>query len=174
MNADGSDITQLTSYDGEDGWPIFSPDGHIVFVSARSGNYDVYIINVDGTTVQSLISTPEDENFPCFSPDGTMVAYLSRGEKGVKICVMKSDQSRREFLVIPPNYITDKYVMPNLAGYPVWSPDGHSIVFTMGNQIFMVQVPSRDDGLMVMVLAILIVSAVISGVIWVKKSRSNT
>jgi Tol biopolymer transport system component len=49
MNADGSGERRLTDNPAYDGWPAWSPDGsRITFMSTRSGNPDLYVMDADG------------------------------------------------------------------------------------------------------------------------------
>ena len=48
MNADGSNVTQLTDNSFGDAIPAWSPDGSkIAFVSARDGDFEIYVMDVD-------------------------------------------------------------------------------------------------------------------------------
>ena len=61
MNADGSDLTQLTDDSGDDWGPIWSPDGQcIVFHSDRGGEteIDIYVMNADGSDLTQLTNAP--------------------------------------------------------------------------------------------------------------------
>ena len=56
MNADGTQVRQLTDNDTVDGRPAWSPDGTRIAVSSpsSSGNYlEVFVMNADGTDVYS-------------------------------------------------------------------------------------------------------------------------
>ena len=66
-------------YDNVD--PDWSPDGNkIAFVSDRSGNYDVLIMNPDGSEQEVVAGTSEIETTPKWSPDGSMLLYFVGGE----------------------------------------------------------------------------------------------
>ncbi len=57
MNADGSDVEQLTN-NSADWWPTWSPDGaRVAFSSDRDTNgdwRDIYVMNADGGDVERL------------------------------------------------------------------------------------------------------------------------
>ena len=54
MNADGTEVRQLTDNDTVDGRPAWSPDGtRIAFQSDRYGDAEVFVMNADGTGVYS-------------------------------------------------------------------------------------------------------------------------
>ena len=71
------DITMLTDND-QDTAPALSPDGQrVAFMSRRSGNWDIYLVNVDGSNLQRLTEDPAQDGLPAWSPDGEVVAFAS-------------------------------------------------------------------------------------------------
>ena len=86
MNADGSGQTRLTTSDGVDRYPAWSPDGtKITFVSRRNGVAEVYAMNPDGSgqtklPYQGLPPPPYKKAYGIIyareqlSPDGTKIA----------------------------------------------------------------------------------------------------
>ncbi len=159
MNADGSDLVQLTENDSDDHDPAWSPDGgRIAFTSERDNDseiYDIYVMNADGSGVEQLTDGCSNRS-PAWSPDGGRFAFVSRGD----IYVMDADGSGMEQLTGNPSescasvFFSDRdgdgynelYVM-NTDGtvelftdydsldwdsanwHPSWSPDSDHIVF---------------------------------------------
>ncbi len=71
----GGEATRVTSGQGYDMQPAFSPDGKkLVFVSDRNGSENLWMANADGTHARA-ITTTERENYmsPAWSPDGEYV-----------------------------------------------------------------------------------------------------
>ena len=69
MNADGSNMKQLTSTLGGNIAPAFSPDGHkIAFTSNRDGSSQVYVMDADGSNVTRLTNPPGQSYEPAFGP----------------------------------------------------------------------------------------------------------
>jgi Tol biopolymer transport system component len=69
-------IERLTQDAALDVAPDISPDGHkIAFVSARSGNQDIWIKDLETGRETALTFTPAADWLPVFSPDGSKVAY---------------------------------------------------------------------------------------------------
>ena len=96
MDADGTNIAQLTHNNVFDSAPAFSPDGtRIAFESARdSGDplaLDIYVMNADGTDVRRLTTDPAHDEGPIFSPDGTKIAFASLRSGQEDIWVMNAD-----------------------------------------------------------------------------------
>ncbi|BDG05519.1 TolB family protein [Anaeromyxobacter oryzae] len=82
MNADGSDVRQVTHLGAASFAPFFHPDGHrIVFASnvgdPRGRNFDVYLVNDDGTGLERITTNETFDGFPMFSPDGTKLVFSS-------------------------------------------------------------------------------------------------
>jgi Tol biopolymer transport system component len=70
-------VTRLTTSNGEDYRPCWSQDeSKIAFVSTRTGNPQIWIMNADGTN-QTQLSTTGDNDFPSISPDNTLVMFSS-------------------------------------------------------------------------------------------------
>ena len=141
MNADGSNVTQLTSHAGADLWGSFSPDGRrIVFQSKRDGpQEDIYVMNADGSSVMRLTNDPERDIAPAWSPDGKRIAFSSARDGGLQIYLMNPDGSKQ----IRVTKVTDgkiKYYNP------VWSPDSKRLVFysVTGDRKDQVQVINAD------------------------------
>ncbi len=59
MNADGSDLKQLTSNTFSDVYPVWSPDGkRIAFHSNRDSYKEIYFMNADGSGQTRLSVRP--------------------------------------------------------------------------------------------------------------------
>jgi len=79
MNADGSNITQLT--DGADRRsPSINPNGSMLaYLSNIAGNYDIWVMDVTNKSHRQLTFTSEDEGKPSWSPDGSEIIYSLKG-----------------------------------------------------------------------------------------------
>jgi Tol biopolymer transport system component len=75
MPSTGGRATRLTHGTAHDMQPRFSPDGRrIVFVSDRSGDENLYLINADGTGLRPLTEGVESSYLsPVWSPDGRYI-----------------------------------------------------------------------------------------------------
>jgi LysM repeat protein len=56
---DDRGIRRLTNAPGPDTLPAWTPDGHIVFRSARSGNWAIFVMNPDGGQQQPIIANTD-------------------------------------------------------------------------------------------------------------------
>ena len=66
----------------------------ILFVSDRSGDWDVYTVNFNGGPATNLTNYPASDGIPAFSPDGSKIAFLSdRADGKWAIWVMDVDGS---------------------------------------------------------------------------------
>lgn len=85
MNADGSNIRQVTRNGAANFCPFFDPSGKkLIFASnlsdpkGRSRNaFDIYRINLDGSGEERITFHPEFDAFPMFSPDGKKLVWGS-------------------------------------------------------------------------------------------------
>jgi len=120
MDADGANVTALTDSEGDDTTPAWSPDGeHIVFVSTRDGNREIYVMDADGRNQVNLTNNPADDWMPSWSPDGESIAFVSYRDGNWEIYVMGIDGSGITRLTEDK---ADDWT-------PSWSPDAAEIAF---------------------------------------------
>ena len=82
MDADGSNLHQVTSLGKASFAPFFHPDGkRIIFASnanSESGrNFDIYLVNIDGTGLEQVTFNESFDGFPMFSSDGKLLVFGS-------------------------------------------------------------------------------------------------
>jgi Tol biopolymer transport system component len=121
VDADGSNLVQLTRGQQPDFLPAWSPDGtEIAFTREVRGSAEIVLMNADGSGVRQLTGDrAANEQHPAWSPDGGRIAYTSNTESSQDLFVMNADGSQ-------PTRITDG---PFEASDPAWSPDGEYIAF---------------------------------------------
>ncbi len=75
---DGSNPRRLTSHEGIEASPQFSPEGSMIAFSAEyDGNTDVYIMPANGGSPKRLTFHPSDDQVEGFTPDGSAVLFSS-------------------------------------------------------------------------------------------------
>ena len=99
-------------------------DGKIVFISAREGYEDVWIMNADGSDPVNLTQGRQRHCAnPVWSPDGTKIAYIGDvyddGQYGGEIWLMDADGGN-------PQQLTDDSVAKISLS---WSADGSKIYY---------------------------------------------
>jgi Tol biopolymer transport system component len=121
MNADGSNLIQLTNSPNADWYPQISPDrNQIVFVRNENSNFRPYIMNIDGSNLLHLnILSNASVGFCGWSPDGSKLALHARENLDADIYIYDFSTE-----------LTTKIVENNAQDWiPRWSPDGSKIVF---------------------------------------------
>jgi Tol biopolymer transport system component len=121
MDADGSNVTQVTNLLGENcANPRWSPDGNkIIFANDGDGNYDIYTMNKDGTGLAKLMDSNSNDIHPNYSPDGSKIIFMTDRDGNYEIYSMDSNGSNLVNL-------TNSTGMDN---YATFSPDGSKILF---------------------------------------------
>lgn len=126
-NADGSNVTRLTTNTYDDGAPAWSPDGTMIaYVSSRNGRYEIYIMNADGSNVVQRTSSASHGANPTWSPDGTMIAYsdFSNGSNNISVVGAASGS---------PSLL---FSLPGWEAQPAWSPNGSKIALVSDWQAY--------------------------------------
>lgn len=101
---DGSNPVRLTSDEGVESNPKFSPDGKMIaFTAQYDGNADVYVIPVEGGIPERLTYHPGFDLVQEFTPDGKAIMFTS----------FRDDFSGR---------FTQLYTIPLTGGFPTKLP----------------------------------------------------
>ena len=75
----GGEETRLTSAEGLDDGPEYSPDGAwIYFNSDRTGHMQIWRMKPDGSNQEQVITEESNDWFPHISPDGQWMWSISR------------------------------------------------------------------------------------------------
>jgi Tol biopolymer transport system component len=82
MNADGSNMKQITNFGKASFAPFLHPSGDkIIFasnVNSTTGrNFDIYTVNIDGTGLEQITFNETFDGFPIFSRDGKKLIFCS-------------------------------------------------------------------------------------------------
>ncbi|QDT09386.1 M28 family peptidase [Planctomycetes bacterium K23_9] len=80
MNADGTNVRQLTDVRGYDGGPFFSPDGKRICwrrFAENGATAEIYTMNVDGTDVRRLTELNAMSWAPFFHPSGDYLVFTT-------------------------------------------------------------------------------------------------
>ncbi|MGA2822072.1 MAG: hypothetical protein ABSE72_00930 [Bacteroidales bacterium] len=97
---DGSNVTRLTSSEGMEFSPVFSPDGKtLAFTGQYDGNTDVFTMPAEGGTPTRLTWHPSADYVRGFTPDGKSILFSS---------------DRESFTATLPNF----YLLPSGGGFP--------------------------------------------------------
>ncbi len=91
MNADGTNIQQVTSLTDMGGRSAWSPDGtKLAFYRGPFGDRNIYVIHIDGTGLVKL-TNGGDNLAPSWSPDGNWIAFTSFRDGNNELYIMRPD-----------------------------------------------------------------------------------
>lgn len=137
--------TRLTWNPEVDGAPHWAPNGKgLVFVSARTGNGDLYFIpdatiffdkklKSEPEVFQRLTKSQGEEFLPAFAPDGRFLAFTMQLSGGVNrgrftIALMDFHDKDRKISIFNNRIANNK-------SHPSWSSDGHFIAYQISNDL---------------------------------------
>ena len=119
---DGTDVRRLTTADGDESNPTFSPDGNLItFTGNYDGNADVYVIPALGGAPRRLTWHPAADGVQGFTPDGKQVLFTSGRNTWTGSLVQL-------FTVPIEGGVETQLAIPN-AFQATYSPDGRHIAY---------------------------------------------
>ncbi len=139
-NTDGTSPRRLTSDEGVEANPVFSPDGDwIAFDAEYDGNTDVYIVPVEGGIPTRLTWHPYADNVCSFTPDGSEVLFRSARDVFTR-------RYTQLFTVPVVGGFPERLELPN-AVKASYSPDGTRLAYTpLGERVPPVEELPRRHG----------------------------
>jgi len=117
----GGRLRRLTAAPGSDFAPSWRSDGRIVFVSDRSGRFELFTMTSKGALERQLTrSGPPNKNSPDWAPDDKRIAFAAGRTRGADIYLRAGGSG---FLNVTRKIFGDD-------ASPSWSPDGGQFVFS--------------------------------------------
>jgi len=125
MNADGTELINLTNHDAGDRYPHWSPNGqHIIFASNRDELTEIYVMTSIGEDVQRLTFNDWFDFRPRYSPDGLHFVTSSRVPGGDPDVYVYTSDGESYINIGVPGVIDFQ---------PPWTPDSKRVVWVSGD-----------------------------------------
>lgn len=131
VSKDGGDARRLTSSEGQESFPHFSPDGKLIaFTGQYDGNTDVYLVPTEGGQPVRLTWHPGNDQVTGWTPDGNEILFASAREsfptQESKIYKINKNGGMEEALIIPRAVAGEisedgKYIAYQQIGF--WDPE---------------------------------------------------
>ncbi|MCK4872800.1 MAG: PD40 domain-containing protein [Phycisphaerales bacterium] len=118
----GGSAMRLTTHDGNEAFPKFSPDGRwLAFSGEYGGNVDVYVMPATGGEPQRLTFHPGRDEVVAWRPSGRSIVFRSRRSSG--------QRAERRLFEVPVTGGYPHIIEVGLASLASFSPDGRYIAF---------------------------------------------
>ncbi len=124
MDITGENLVELVDLPEQiDFNPRWSPDGNqIMFISARTGNFEIFLMNADGSDLVQLTETSTPIINAEWSPDSERIAFTQvNAAQSTDLFIIDRDGA--------PDSIFQLTEDDEFDNNPAWSPDGEKIVF---------------------------------------------
>ena len=145
--ADGS-YRRLAAFDGDDDAPTWTAGDAIVYLSARSGRKNVFVVPADGSAPPRALTQHDgsDVRFPRASANGALVAY--EFENAIWTVSPSGGAPRPLVIDLPADArvnTLERRSAKDGASDMALSPDGKRIALVVGGDVFVTAVRSKDD-----------------------------
>ncbi len=123
--ADGGEARLLVSHAATESRPVYSPDGKkLAFISARTGNGDIYVLTFDTGDLKPLTFDDTNDQLDGWSRDGRWIYFssASRDISGMNDIFRVSVEGGTPVQVSADRYASEFFSAP--------SPDGRALAFT--------------------------------------------
>ena len=133
MDADGSDVSELTAAAATTPTRPSLPTAHTVVFDrdSGSGRSRIYVVDVDGSGLHALTDGSTSDSEPVFTPNGRRIVYVSNGDSDART-------DRSDIFAMAPDGANQRVLIDGIRNEsePDVSPTGRAIVF----------VSNRDHG----------------------------
>ena len=130
MTADGRNEVVVAGHPAEDKLLGWTPDGtSLVFLSDRSGTWDIWTIHIAGGKAAGRTGTAEKDfgyysEVLGFAPDGSLYYKTQTSSGGLYNGEVDLETGK---VLVPPALVTTRYTGP--PSMPTWSPDGNNLAY---------------------------------------------
>lgn len=117
INIDGTELTKLTDYPGNDMYPEASPDGKkIAYTSDINGTWQIMVMDWNGQNKTQLTNNPFRSGYPSWSFDGKYIYFEGHIDGNWELFRINSDGTNQVRLTVNPRYED-------------WHPAGHPLEY---------------------------------------------
>jgi TolB protein len=112
--------------------------GEIVFVSDRSGDHEIWVVDANGDNLRQVTQMPPMNYAPVLSPDGRTIAFSHSpgGEESSDLYLIKTDGSDLRQLTTTKQSYEES---------PSFLPDGQTIVYTRNGALYSIDVSGENE-----------------------------
>jgi TolB protein len=112
--------------------------GEIVFVSDRSGDHEIWVVDADGDNPRQLTQFPPMNWDPAFSPDGRRIVFASTAGRNdyADLYLVNLDGSGLQQVTDTPS---------SGERSPSFLPDGRTIVYTRNGALYSIKANGEDE-----------------------------
>ncbi|HKV38882.1 MAG TPA: DPP IV N-terminal domain-containing protein, partial [Blastocatellia bacterium] len=141
-------FTDLTDFNGEDSWPMWSQDEHIYFVSDREGNglTNIWRVPEAGGKAERITSFKSgDVRWPSISSDGRIIVFEHDFEVWkLDLASKKAAPIHLDIAAETEENMTEVETFASQADDYDLDPAGHRVVFSIHGEIFTAPVAEGD------------------------------